>query len=382
MDAKPASVSNVITSITQDFKDDELASGLASPLHQEIGEMTPPDFDKKRQRVCRSFFAGLLVVLILIVSFITTLVNLRNDREIYRLLAEVEYLHKSTFQTRHRSTLCSSWISIEELTNNTITRPNWMIESANIDYSAELLDATMHFKRSYKQAVNQYGNLRKSKRQYKKLISAAKALAQWIEDTQDQGLHVFEKVPNAELTVQHEMRRGYDKKYTVFVTKVKNIQRSLHRDTQAAVAVGSVLFIGFAVLFVLLQLRSIDDIRMGEVSFMAKERLTHQFGVPSFIVDVDLVIHDANKAAMSALGLKRTAVLGRAITDFLHYDDGPPGHVAAARKAHAVHQPSGNVAYFMAHTIKLEEVGGSERSTIVCHNVSSSYELEIQRQVR
>lgn len=377
VDTQPASLSNVITSITQDFNDDVLQNGLASPLHQEIGNV-----DQNRQRIFRSLGAGSLMLLALVVSFATTIVYLRNDREIYHLLAEVEYLHKLTFQTRHRATMRSSWVSIEELTNETITRPNWMIESANIDYSAELLDATMHFKRSYKEAVNQYSSLRKSKQQYKKLISAAKALAQWIEETQDQGLHVFEKVPNDKLAVQLEMRRGYDKKYTIFVTKVENIQKSLHRDTKAAVAVGSVLFLIFALFFTMIKLRALDGVPISEANFLAKERITHCFGVPSFIVDVDLVIQDANKAAISALGLKRSAVLGRAITDFLHYDDSPPGHVAAARKAHAVHQPSGNVAHFMAHTIKLREIEGLERYTIVCHDVSSSYELEIQKQVR
>ena len=39
------------------------------------------------------------------------------------------------------------------------------------------------------------------------------------------------------------------------------------------------------------------------------------------------------------------------------------------------------VHHFLAHAIKLQEIDGSERYTVVCHDINDTYELEIQKRV-
>mmetsp|Transcript_5901 Transcript_5901/g.15350 ORF Transcript_5901/g.15350 Transcript_5901/m.15350 type:complete len:555 (+) Transcript_5901:1-1665(+) len=130
---------------------------------------------------------------------------------------------------------------------------------------------------------------------------------------------------------------------------------------------------------------------MSEVTVAARNTLTHELGVPAFIIDVDSRILDMNSAAVASFGIDKTEVVGHHISEILTYEQHESAAVVNAemhaetlptgRKAFGVHRTSGKKLQFVAHTIRLREIDGSERYTIVCHDTTTSYELEVQKKV-
>lgn len=160
----------------------------------------------------------------------------------------------------------------------------------------------------------------------------------------------------------------------------------MHHDTRFCVFVGSVFIFVLAVLFVVIRVRALDSILMSELTYNARNTLTHELGVPAFVIDANSRILDINQAAITTLGIEKFDVLGDHIGNILSYDQEESLNALThsqptGRKALGVHRKTGKKSQFVAHTIRLLEVDGSERYTIVCHDTTTSYELEIQKKV-
>lgn len=314
-----------------------------------------------------------LTLLTLVVCLAGTVLRFRNDRDIYRLLLTLEHTHKAAIQARLDAMTIFVWISMSNVSNSTLPPSERTAQLGDEDDAVSpLLVATYDLQRAFRRAIDRNTRLNDARRQHKRFVSATKALAASVRQRQPFRLHEALRLDEA---------KGYDQQYDTFLLKLEHIRHSLHRAAKVAVFASSVFLLLLLMLWLGYRLRAWNNADTGKVSVAATQMLKHEFRVPSFIIGVDLLILDANQAAVSVLGVQREALLGKAITDFVHYNDQYSGHAAVARKAHLIHQPSGKVVHFVAHTIQLMQVDGSERFTIVCHNVSSSYELEIQKKV-
>lgn len=166
--------------------------------------------------------------------------------------------------------------------------------------------------------------------------------------------------------------------------RISKVQRVVRRETNTWVIVGSCFVIVFALLFILVRLWALHGIRVSEVQAEARNVLTHELGVPAFIVDRDSKIIDINHAAEAHFDVAKGGATGRYLTDFITYDevDTASGHsLPTSRRAVFIHPRTTKKSIFVAHTIRLREIDGSEKFTIVCHDTTTNYELEIQKKV-
>lgn len=182
-------------------------------------------------------------------------------------------------------------------------------------------------------------------------------------------------------------RRAVKRRYKILHKGVRKVQLDLHYRTKSCVITGGIFIFVLGFLFLIIRLRALDGIFMSEVIYAARNTLTHELGVPAFIIDVESRILDINQAAVTSFGVDKLQVLGLYITEILEYEqndinsDDHSMTLPTGRKACGMHRPSGKKLQFVAHTIRLREIDGSERYTIICHDTTTSYELEIQKKV-
>lgn len=166
--------------------------------------------------------------------------------------------------------------------------------------------------------------------------------------------------------------------------RISHVQRIVRRETKTWVIVGSCFVMIFALLFILVRLWALHGIRVSEAQVEARNVLTHELGVPAFIVDRDSKIIDINHAAEAHFDVAKGGATGRYLTDFITYDevDTADNHsLPTSRRAVFIHPRTTKKSIFVAHTIRLREIDGSEKFTIVCHDTTTNYELEIQKKV-
>lgn len=176
-------------------------------------------------------------------------------------------------------------------------------------------------------------------------------------------------------------------KYKILHKAVRKVQLDLHQDTKFCVVTGAIFIFVLGFLFLVIRVRALDGIFMTEVIYAARNTLTHELGVPAFIIDVESRILDINQAASASFGVEKAHVLGMYISEILVYEQNDSNSddrnmtLPTGRKACGVHRTTGKKLQFVAHTIRLREIDGSERYTIICHDTTTSYELEIQKKV-
>lgn len=336
----------------------------------------PPNFEKHRKTVSRSLWAALVGVSTLSVSFSVTMVNLYKERKLNTLLTKLERLDKVRASASLNSQQQASWKAVYNLSNGTETIPDWVLRLEDFDSALWLDNEIDQFKISYRRARRQYWPLKSTRSKFRNLIISARLVANRVRHDQENTLIDSEGIDR---DVRLE-RRAYDPRYRKLRISIRNLKRTLHQNTRIALIVASVIIFIFVVLFLILRLRALDGITMATRSFLAREALTHEIGLPCFVVDESCAILEINEAAAAALGLCRDVVIGKTISDVLEYDDGQASRLEP-RNVRAVHFGSGRISHFVAHPIKLLEIDGSERYTIICHDTSTIYELEVQKKV-
>lgn len=237
----------------------------------------------------RSCGAVSIVLLVPIMVIVCVLVNLKQDRELCRLRAELEHVDNMMHRSMLYSFQVGAWVSIKKMSNNSLAPPMWVQEEGTTDVSLQLSMAIEDFELAFHRTVKRVRSLRPVRPLVKLFLQSAYAYVPRVSKTQTEGITNDPADAPLDLRMSREKRAQYDPRFHDVLLAIKNCQRELSRNMRYTIIISS-CFVGiFAILLVFLQLCDLDNIKMSG-SNSSREADSQGHKVPSKCDDKDPVV--------------------------------------------------------------------------------------------
>lgn len=362
---------------------------------KDLDEAREPVYKTKRAGIAMVATFYMVLVAALCVVFSYSVEAVLRDRQLYNVRSKLEALDKDNLRAAYGSFQQSTWIYVYNcsdgtfpLTDRTSNFTRNKVRFLNkID---EYEDSFQSFKKRFRSLRRTYRKqLRSAIKPYKTYVKAVEYELDTFASREGESLWDTEagNIARDESGAARSVPR-YNKAYRKLQKKLLHVQARLWKSRLIWVVSGACTVLIFSMLFVLLRWWALDGILIAEFSSRARNTLTHELGVPAFIVDAGSRILDLNQAAIDSFNVTKTEIVGETISAVLIFEqlqheasDDVIHAQSVPRKAYHVHPGSGKKSQFVAHIIRLREIDGSERYTIVCRDLTVSYELEIQKKV-
>lgn len=376
---------------------------VASDMTDSPRSSSLKDLEQAREPVYKTKRAGIAVVatfyMVLVaalgVIFAYSVEAVLRDRQLYNVRSKLEALDKDNIKAAYGSFQQSTWIYVYDCSNGTfpLTARTSNFTQNRIRFLNkvdEYEDSFQRFKKRFRSLRRTYREqLRSAVKPYKTYIKAVEFELSQLLSREGESLYDTE-AGNVARDESGAVRSvpAYNRAYRKLRKKLRHVQARLWKTRLIWVVSGACTVFFVSMLFVLLRFWALDGILIAEVTSRARNTLTHELGVPAFIVDARSRILDLNQAAIDSFNVTKSEIVGETISAVLIFeqlqhedsDDVIDAH-SVPRKAYHVHPGSGKKSQFVAHIIRLREIDGSERYTIVCRDLTVSYELEIQKKV-